>query len=272
MSTEDLNPVTITHLGPYEPTEITNEILAMVKYDGVPVVVKQQRCDGVDSYAVLSGKELKVVCVGCFRRDMRITDRTRCKQCASFVKHWDMKDGGRRLECKTDSDSVGLDSSNTRRVIIQTEGAVVAATALEPAVAELTDEELLDAIKERALGEEVVMSMTEEAFAAAAKRKYGVTSFLRDAKLSELIHELRRQTCGSGMDCKAYYSDEKLDDLPHKSDSVATRLEYNTKGGDKRKFECTHMSACVYGGIPQVERDNSKVAPWDKPPKTQKTR
>ena len=34
-------------------------------------------------------KDVRVACAGCFKRDMRITDTTRCKKRARFVKHWD---------------------------------------------------------------------------------------------------------------------------------------------------------------------------------------
>ncbi len=93
---------TIKHLGPYNISDVDDDILAMVNNKGIPVVIKQEVGDRT-MYAVLAkDKDLRIACAGCFACDMKITDSTRCKKCASFVKHWDVKDGLRRLTCKED--------------------------------------------------------------------------------------------------------------------------------------------------------------------------
>ena len=61
-----------------------------------------------------------MACAGCFRRDMLITDTTRCKKCASFVKHFDTKDGVRRLSCKADGDIKAItDHAAVAKVVIK---------------------------------------------------------------------------------------------------------------------------------------------------------
>lgn len=115
------NPlVELQHLGPYEIKDVTDMILNdLVIQQDIPVIVKQTT-GGITRYAVLATKNLRIVCAGCFRRDMRITDTTRCKKCASFVKHWDSKDGIRRLHCKGDGDSTAIrvtDEENVASVV-----------------------------------------------------------------------------------------------------------------------------------------------------------
>ena len=67
---------------------------------GIPIVIQQDVRDTME-FAVLAKKEVRIACTGCFHPSMRISDATRCKKCASFVRHWEKKDGVRRpLQCK----------------------------------------------------------------------------------------------------------------------------------------------------------------------------
>ena len=101
------NRVVVPHLGPYDVRDVTDDMLGDLVYNQkIPVIIRQI-VGGEYVYAVLANnKDVRIACAGCFTRDMLITDSTRCKKCASFVKHWDFKDGVRRLECKNTSSDI----------------------------------------------------------------------------------------------------------------------------------------------------------------------
>lgn len=116
----DPNIKTIKHLGPYKIDEIDDDILGNVVWkQEIPVII-QQRVAGAVKYAVLAkDKRFKVACAGCFRNDMKITDKTRCKMCSSHGKHFDTKDGIRIATCKDDGDIGRI--TETKEVIIDTD-------------------------------------------------------------------------------------------------------------------------------------------------------
>ena len=91
----------INKLGPFDIKLITREMVASVVVDqGIPMVATETR-DGKTDYAVIAkDKGLRIVCAGCYRDGMTLADDSRVKKCASFVKHWDNKDGRRYLKCK----------------------------------------------------------------------------------------------------------------------------------------------------------------------------
>jgi len=220
------------HLGPYKIGDVGDDILGMVQCDGIPVIVKQVLANGITAYAILARNDVRIACVGCFKHHMLISDTTRCKKCASFVKHWDTKGGVRHLACKTDGDVAKLEGANAGR-------AVFAKAAKTPLGAEgLTDNKLLEAVKTRRLGGCVVMNMEDEDFASALKER-GMERMV-GARSSKLIHELRRQHNNSK--CETHCGDRK-DDLPHCSDAVGAVVEvlkepvvvHGTRGAKKQK-------------------------------------
>jgi len=223
----------LEHLGPYKIGDVGYDILGMVKCDGIPVIVKQVLANGVAACAILARNDVRIACVGCFERDMLISDATRCKKCASFVKHWDTKGGMRRLACKTDGDIAKLEGANAGC-------AVFAEAAKTPSLRTegLTDNELLEAVKTRRLGGHVVMNMEDEDCASALKER-GMEPMV-GARSSKSIHELRRQHNNS--ECETHCGDKK-DNLHHCSDTVGAVVEapkepvviHGTRGAKKQK-------------------------------------
>jgi len=216
MATDNL---ALDHLGPYKIKDVNNGVLGMVQFDGAPVVVKQAMANGVADCAVLARKDVRLACVGCFKRDMRIADGTRCKMCSSFVKHWDTKDNVRRLACKINGDVAALESAHAGRAALL-EASAAAAEMITTGIDAFSDEELLNAIKDRDLGECVVGNMGEEALAKAMDNRDFKS--LIDARAPRLIHELRRQK--ANISCDDYFGDKK-EGLPHHADAVGAVLD-----------------------------------------------
>jgi len=208
-----MDVVTLEHCGPYDVKDVDHDILRAVRFEGVPVIVRQMMPNGVTVYAVLARKDIKIACVGCFRHDMLITDTTRCKKCSSFVKHMDMKQGVRRLKCKDDGEANHVTAPDAVEVNPVTKNSILDG---------LTDNELLDVVKSRQLASYVVEGMNDEELAAAMRAR-GVEPLI-DARPTRLIHELRRQGDKRGVSAEVYYGDKAVAGLPSGRDAVGADL------------------------------------------------
>lgn len=79
----------INKLGPFPIETLPRATVVDVVYNKrMPMVVSGKRKDGAVGYAVIATKDLQIVCVGCFKDGMDLTDDWRCKTCSSFDKHW----------------------------------------------------------------------------------------------------------------------------------------------------------------------------------------
>ena len=203
---------TINHLGPYDISDVNDDILGDIVYNkNLPVIIKQKVGDG-DVFAVLAkDKGLKIACVGCFRRDMRITDVTRCKKCSSFTKHWDTKNGLRVMQCKeTTIDAV---AANCQQVAMDFQpGQVSDKNKFES----VTDAELVRELEQRDLLKHIIEQATDEQLMGVMAARSIWTVY--NARPTKLIHELRRQ--GEGVSIEDYYHNDKKKGEPHSSDEV----------------------------------------------------
>lgn len=226
---------TISHLGPYDVSEVNDDILGDVIYNQeIPIIVKQRVGDKTVFAVVAKNKDVKIACVGCFRRDMKITDNTRCKKCSSFVKHWDLKDGQRRLGCKeTGSDIIKNIAANCHQVTmdfdvknndsvetIDTSNLIAELKRRGGILNAVTDEEIFTEVKKRKLDKFVAEDLTEEDLECVMTAKGVLPLF--EARPTRLIHELRRQARKVGI--QMYYQDEKKSGLPHCTDEVGASL------------------------------------------------
>ena len=91
-------------LGPFPVSAITDHVRGrLVAQQGHPVILQ----DGT-RFAVLAppGKDLRIVCAGCFTPNMSLWDDSRCKKVSSYSQHWDVRRGERKECCK----AVGYDT------------------------------------------------------------------------------------------------------------------------------------------------------------------
>ena len=216
----------IDKLGPFDIKSITREMVASVVVDqGMPMIATETR-DGKTDYAVIAkDKGLRIVCAGCFRDGMTLADDSRVKKCASFVKHWDNKDGRRRLKCK-ESDISKVAANCPRTAVV--DGVVTLKDA--------SNDEILKEVMERGLGDVVAESMDDQLFETVMIRK-GVTPLI-NARPTRLVHELRRQA--RDVSEYGYYHSGKKRSLPHCSDEVGVDIleekEVATRRAKKHRF------------------------------------
>lgn len=95
-----------TNCGPFSVDEITDDVRALVETDKIPIVVHDK-----GEFAVLAptGKNLRIICNGCFDNGMSMRDTSKCRKLASHLKHFDL-----RKKCKTGSP---LDRLDARRPV-----------------------------------------------------------------------------------------------------------------------------------------------------------
>ena len=243
----DFSVKTIKHLGPYEIGEIDDDILGNVVYKReIPVVIKQ-RVGGSTHYAVLAkDKNFRIACAGCFTRDMRITDATRCKKCSSFGKHHDTKDGLRISTCKGNLDILKAMADASKEVVIDTDADDHAkfrdAKFRESVLDTAERHELIKACK--AQGLRIVEDLDDDDLVQVCVEERGIL-MLRGARPTRLIHELRRQYAGASEE--KYYGDKGgCEDTVGCDILVPPKCKRAVKLTRKRKAEAEAATAAVH--------------------------
>ena len=223
---------TIYHLGPYDVNEVDDDILGGLVYNQeVPIIIKQKTGDGTTVFAVLAkDKGIKIACAGCFHREMKISDSTRCKKCSSFVKHFDTKDGVRRTECKETGSDIKDIAENCRKVKMDFDGEISTKVRNSKTV---TDQDILDEVKKRNLAKVITEHMDDESLNSVMMAR-GIFPIV-GARTTRLIHELRRQAENVGVG--AYYRDKKKRDLAHCDDAVGASLVVTSRQTRQKKEE-----------------------------------
>ena len=95
-------------LGPFDVHSLKRSVVADVAIDQkAPMVVSEVNGDGETVCAVVTQKDLRIVCVGCFNEGMTLLDTSCCRKCSSFVKRWDATEG--RTEMSALSTCIGVD-------------------------------------------------------------------------------------------------------------------------------------------------------------------
>jgi len=81
-------------LGPFDVHSLKCNVVADVVIDQkAPMVVLEVNGDGETVHAVVTQKDLRIVCVGCFKEGMTLLDASCCRKCSGFVKHPGCKGG-----------------------------------------------------------------------------------------------------------------------------------------------------------------------------------
>jgi len=85
-------------LGPFSIGDLNREIVADVVIDHNAPMVVSQDVNGIASCAAIAQRDLKILCVGCFRDGMTLEDNSWCRTCSGFVEHCDKKNSECRLD------------------------------------------------------------------------------------------------------------------------------------------------------------------------------
>jgi hypothetical protein len=91
-------------VGPFHVSDITDYVRGdLVAKQKVPITLEQKGC-----YAILAppGKELCIICVGCFEPGMSLNDDCKCKKISSYCQHWKGVNKGKFTCNATDEDTL----------------------------------------------------------------------------------------------------------------------------------------------------------------------
>lgn len=234
-----------TNLGPFSLKDITRDAVAdVVVNKGTPIIVTEgtptDTVAGIEfdtsnpRYAVVATKDLKIICAGCFKDGMTMSDTSRCRTCSSFVRHWDNKAGERKMKCNADR-SIADVALTCPPVELD-----LNASICQDNQEGITDDALLTLIHDRGL-QEAVIARTEPKKLSKILCARGIHT-IRGGRQAALVHELRRQACSNYTEAK-YYDQPKKKGQPHASDMVgaqmleckeetATLIRHSTRGGD----------------------------------------
>jgi hypothetical protein len=235
-------------LGPHTVSAVDDYVRGRIVAQGkVPVILK----DG-QRYAILAppGKDLRVVCAGCFVPGMSLFDDSKCKKVSLFSQHWDLKKGERKECCK----AIG---ANTLEACIHRldeqgiamienidsllEDAARNNNKNQPVVADLSSlssEALVQELASRDALMEAVVQVNTDDLAVVVKER-GV-KLLYDARFEDLEREMRRVADPCRPTMESFYWKEKTEGMGHVSDEpVATFEDFGkmvtTRSPSKRK-------------------------------------
>ena len=224
----------INGLGPFDIKSLTMAVVAdVVVKQRAPMVVSEVNAVGHTDYAVIANSNVKVVCPGCFKEGMTLMDSSRCRMCSSFVKHWNTKDGERRVKCAPTPvhAAVVADAYEGYKVKIRGGGVSNDLTLL-------SDDAVLAEVEKRQLTKEVVRTADTDVLVDVIYNR-SRSLLLHDARTPALMHELRRLECGN-VEYADYYQNPKKRGRPHASDEV--RVEIFQKTADVSETPVTRVT------------------------------
>jgi len=181
---------TIKHLGPFELSDVNDDVLGdVVCKQGIPIIIKQTLGNWTACVALAKDKDVKIACAGCFKCDMKITDNTRCKKCATFVKHWDKKDGVLRDACRDTGFELKCVIANCGHVTLDFAGETLD-VPMASTLDSIPKAELIAKLKKRDVdvAYNAISDMNEDGLAELANNRSIWTIF--DGRPTRLSHEL----------------------------------------------------------------------------------
>jgi hypothetical protein len=93
-----------TDTGPFKISDITDWVRGnLVVQQKVPITIEQK-----GRYAILAppGKDLRIICVGCFEPGMSLNDDQKCKKISSYCQHVEGVKKGKFTCNATDEDTL----------------------------------------------------------------------------------------------------------------------------------------------------------------------
>jgi hypothetical protein len=176
--------------GPFPVSVIDDNVcVRVVKEQGVPITLYENR-DGVERYAILSppGKEMRVVCNGCFKLGMSLFDDHCCQRISSYCQHWDTKGGVRKHICKAE----GEDTLEAAELRLQ---GTVATEPMDELTVDLSTTESRDLVFELLKREEDfkwILPKCDDGMIVTEARNRGIKT-IYECHLNDLEAELRRR-------------------------------------------------------------------------------
>jgi hypothetical protein len=199
-------------VGPFHVSDITDYVRGdLVAKQKVPITLEQK-----GRYAILAppGKDLRIVCVGCFEPGMSLNDDRKCKKISSYCQHWEGVNKGKFTCNATDEDTL---EACTKRL-----QSVEAVDTLEEPVLnvdvkglkEFSTEDLVSELKRRNEDFEFILPLMNIDTVVQFTKERGV-KLLYDARFNDLEAEMRRVTDPTRPEIDSFYAVTQVDNKPH---------------------------------------------------------
>jgi hypothetical protein len=204
-----------TMVGPFAVSAVDDYVRAkLVVKEGVPITLYETKEDGTERYAVLAppGKEMRVVCVGCFQPGMSLFDDSRCKKISSYCQHWDNNKGVRKHSCKT---THALQECELRLVDHQDDAGTESTEAID--LTEVDTEILVNELVKRNSDFKYILPKVEEKDLVQAVKDRGI-KILGECVFRDLEPELRRVTDPVKPTYQSFYAKSKKEGRSHYTD------------------------------------------------------
>lgn len=207
-------------VGPFHVSDITDYVRGdLVAKQKVPITLEQK-----GRYAILAppGKELRIVCVGCFEPGMSLNDDRKCKKISSYCQHWEGVNKGKFTCNATDEDTLEacmerlpsvnvvniLDKSPSKEPVINVDELTVRV------LKEVSTEDLVSELKRRTEDFKFILPLMNIDTIVQFTKERGVKP-LYDARFSDLEAEMRRVTDPTRPEIDSFYAATQVDDKPH---------------------------------------------------------
>lgn len=199
-------------VGPFHVSDVTDYVRGdLVAKQKVPITLEQK-----GRYAILAppGKDLRIVCVGCFEPGMSLNDDRKCKKISSYCQHWEGVNKGKFTCNATDEDT--LEACMKR---LQSVGAVntLEGPAFNVGIKDLKEfstEDLVLEFKRRNEDFEFILPLMNIDDVVRFAKERGVKPLL-DARPADLEAEIRRVTDPTRPEPDSFYAVTPVDGRPH---------------------------------------------------------
>jgi hypothetical protein len=199
-------------VGPFHVSDITDYVRGdLVAKQKVPITLEQK-----GRFAILAppGKDLRIVCVGCFEPGMSLNDDRKCKKISSYCQHWEGVNKGKFTCNATDEDTLEADTKRLH--------SVEAVNTLEEPVLnvdvkglkEFSTEDLVLELKRRNEDFEFILPLMNIDTVVQFTKERGVKP-LYDSRFNDLEAEMRRVTDPTRPEIGSFYAATQVDNKPH---------------------------------------------------------
>lgn len=222
-----------TDVGPFAVSDITDYVRGdLVAMQNVPITLEQK-----GKYAILAppGKDLRIICVGCFEPGMSLNDDRKCKKISSYCQHWDAVKRGNVTCNATDENTLEECMERCRNAHVVTvldkawsptkQQQVIDVESLQTKVLRETDTaELVAELKKRCDDFKYILPLMDIETVVQYTKERGVKT-LYDSRFSDLEAEMRRITDPTRPEIDTFYAATSVDDKPHYLDKPMIDLE-----------------------------------------------
>jgi Holliday junction resolvase len=265
MSRSTMRKPSKTDTGPFKVSDITDYVRGnLVAQQRVPITIEQK-----GRYAILAppGKDLRIICVGCFEPGMSLNDDRKCKKISSYCQHVEGVKKGKITCNATEEDT--LEACMARCAGVGAVEEIEEVVAVKD-LGEVATEDLVLELKRRNEDLKFILPSLDVDDIVQFTREMGVKPLL-DARPADLEAELRRVTDPMKPGIDSFYAATPVDGKPHCAlepmMSIDAMLEWHNDrvGGTSESTKLIPKGRVAKPMISKAIREARKLDGWVNP-------